>query len=161
MSQTEIARSVSKTIVPETVFRLIYRSKSLIAADKLDGELGSILRAARHKNAARGITGALLLYDAWFAQTLEGDEGEVRALYAHIEKDKRHTSVQLREENMAASRVFSRWAMALVGEHGSPDIPLTATATGTAEAGARHTTTEQERILDIMRDATRGYGRGS
>lgn len=143
------------------VFRLIYRSKSQVSADRLDEELGNILRVARHKNAERGITGALLLYDDWFAQTLEGEEGEVRALYAHIEKDKRHTSVQLREESLSTSRVFSRWAMALVGEHGSPDIPLTATATGTAEAGARHTTSEQERTLDIMRDATRGYGRGS
>ena len=161
MSQTDIARSVSKTILPDMVFRLIYRSKSQVSADRLDEELGNILRVARHKNAERGITGALLLYDDWFAQTLEGEEGEVRALYAHIEKDKRHTSVQLREESLSTSRVFSRWAMALVGEHGSPDIPLTATATGTAEAGARHTTSEQERILDIMRDATRGYGRGS
>jgi Sensors of blue-light using FAD len=161
VSQTEIARSVSKTAVPETVFRLIYRSKSLIAADKLDEELGSILRAARHRNAERGITGALLLYDDWFAQTLEGEEGEVRAIYEHIARDKRHTSLQLREEGVSASRVFSRWAMAMVGEHGSPDIPLTATASGTTEAGARHTTAEQDKILEIMRDATRGYGRGS
>ena len=161
MSQTDIARSVSKTAAPEMVFRLIYRSKSLIAAERLDEELGSILRAARHKNAERGITGALLLYDDWFAQTLEGGEGDVRAIYEHIAKDKRHTSVQLREEGQSASRVFSRWAMAMVGEHGSPDIPLMATASGTTEAGARHTTEEQERILDIMRDATRGYGRGS
>jgi Sensors of blue-light using FAD len=85
----------------------------------------------------------------------------VRALYAHIEKDKRHTSVQLREEGVTGARVFSRWAMAMVGEHGSPDIPLMATASGTTEAGARHTNAEQERILNIMRDATRGYGRGS
>jgi Sensors of blue-light using FAD len=161
VSQTDIAHSVSKTAVPVMVFRLIYRSKSLIPAERLDEELGSILRAARHKNAERGITGALLLYDDWFAQTLEGDEGAVRAIYQHIAKDKRHTSVQLREEGVTGARVFSRWAMAMVGEHGSPDIPLTATASGTTEAGARHTTTEQERILDIMRDATRGYGRGS
>lgn len=161
MSQTDIAQSVSQAIVPETVFRLIYRSKSLISAERLDQELGSILRAARHKNADRGITGALLLYDDWFAQTLEGEEGEVRALYAVIEKDKRHGSVQLREESITTSRVFSRWAMALVGEHGSPDIPLVATPSGTTEAGARQTTGEQERILGIMRDATRGYGRGS
>ena len=161
MNQTDFARSASKAIVPDVVFRLIYRSKSLIPAEKLEEELGSILRAARHKNAERGITGALLLYDDWFAQTLEGDEAEVRALYAIIEKDKRHASVQLREEGVSVTRVFSRWAMAMVGEHGSPDIPLTATTSGTAEAAARSTTPEQEQILGLMRDATRGYGRGS
>ncbi len=161
MNQTDIDRSNSKTTVSGVTFRLIYRSKCLIPASSLDTELGNILRVARHKNAEQRITGALLLYDDWFAQTLEGEEGAVRALYAHIKTDPRHASVQMCEEGLASSRVFSRWAMAMVGEHGDPDIPLTATTSGTTEAAPRATTPEQEKILGIMRDATRGYGRGS
>ncbi|MGB8817016.1 MAG: BLUF domain-containing protein [Rhizobiaceae bacterium] len=161
MNQTDIDRSAPKTTIAGVTFRLIYRSKCLIPAASLDAELGNILRVARHKNAAQGITGALLLYDDWFAQTLEGEEGAVRSLYAHIERDPRHSSVQIQEEGLANSRVFSRWAMAMVGEHGNPDIPLAATSGGTTEAAARVTTPAQEKILDIMRDATRGYGRGS
>ena len=59
------------------------------------------------------------------------------------------------------SRVFSRWAMAIVAEHGNPDNPLAATTSGVTEAAARGTSPDQEHILGIMRDATRGYGRGS
>jgi hypothetical protein len=152
--------NVTKT-APELVFRLIYRSKSKIPAEKLDTELGNILRTARAKNTSLGITGALLFYEDWFAQTLEGGEKAVRALYAHIEKDPRHSSVQLCEEGGSKPRAFSRWAMALVGEHGHPDIPLAATSSGTTEAATRSTTPEQDKILNIMRDTTRGYGRGS
>ena len=50
--------------------------------------------------------------------------------------------------------------MAKVGEHGEPDIPLIATKNGVAEAAARGSTPEQERVLNLMRDSTRGYGRG-
>lgn len=161
MVDTDVASAEVEVVKPELVFRLIYRSKSKIPASRLDFELGSILRGARAKNSALGITGALLFYEDWFAQALEGGEKAVRALYAHIEKDSRHSSLQLCGEDGSKPRAFSRWAMALVGEHGSPDIPLAATANGTTEAAARNTTPEQDKILGIMRDATRGYGRGS
>jgi Sensors of blue-light using FAD len=158
---TELASANVNKTAPELVFRLIYRSKSKIPAAQLDSELGNILRTARAKNTSLGITGALLFYEDWFAQTLEGGEDAVRALYALIEKDPRHFSVQLCDESSSKPRAFSRWAMALVGEHGHPDIPLAATSSGTTEAAPRNTTPEQEKILTIMRDTTRGYGRGS
>ena len=161
MTNAELASANVNKTAPELVFRLIYRSKSKIPAEKLDAELGNILRTARAKNTSLGITGALLFYEGWFAQTLEGGEKDVRALYGHIEKDKRHSSVHLCEESGSKPRAFSRWAMAMVGEHGHPDIPLAATVSGTTEAATRSTTPEQDKILTIMRDTTRGYGRGS
>lgn len=161
VTNTELASATVNKTAPELVFRLIYRSKSKIPAARLDAELGNILRNARAKNTSLGITGALLYYEGWFAQTLEGGEKAVRTLYAHIEKDPRHASVQLCEEGGSKPRAFSRWAMAMVGEHGHPDIPLTATAGGTTEAQIRSTTPEQDTILTIMRDTTRGYGLGS
>lgn len=161
MTNAELASATVNMKSAELVFRLIYRSKSKIAAEKLDAELGNILRTARAKNIGLGITGALLYYDGWFAQTLEGGEKAVRTLYAHIEKDPRHASVQLCEEAGSLPRAFSRWAMAMVGEHGHPDIPLAATASGTTEAQSRTTTPEQDEILTVMRDTTRGYGLGS
>lgn len=161
MDHVELAHSKSAAPASATVFRLMYRSRSKIPMAGLDAELGSILRGARTKNAALGITGALLLYDDWFAQTLEGDEAAVRGLFALISADKRHDSVELRQEGIVAGREFSRWAMAMVGEHGDPDIPLAATAGGTTHAQGHRTTAGQEKILAAMRDATRGYGRGS
>lgn len=163
MTNAELVNANVNKTAPESelVFRLIYRSKSKISAARLDFELGNILRTARAKNTSLGITGALLLYEDWFAQTLEGGEKAVRALYANIERDLRHSSVQLCEEGGSKPRAFSRWAMAMVGEHGHPDIFLAATTSGTTEAAVRSTTPEQDKILSVMRDTTRGYGRGS
>ncbi len=155
-----MASTAEKPKASATVFRLIYKSRSRVAASDRESELGKIFSVARRKNAAQGITGALLQYDDWFAQTLEGDEGAVRKLFAVIEKDERHDDVDVREEGVVNERVFARWSMAKVGEHGEPDIPLIATKNGVAEAAARGSTPEQERVLTLMRDSTRGYGRG-
>ncbi len=143
------------------VFRLIYRSRSRIAPARMDSELGEIFRGARANNHASGITGALLIYDDWFAQTLEGPEAAVLELFAKIKRDPRHDSVELREEGVVGDRVFSRWAMARVAEHGDPDISLIASTDGVVEVAQRRSTSDQERILNVMRDCTRGYGRGS
>jgi len=62
------------------VFRLIYSSHSRIAPDHTTTELGEIFTVARRKNKALGVTGALVITEDSFAQTLEGDETVVRDL---------------------------------------------------------------------------------
>ncbi|MGL4241770.1 MAG: BLUF domain-containing protein [Beijerinckiaceae bacterium] len=161
MNNAELLRAEAEAPEPDIVFRLIYRSQSRIPAADIDAALGHILRTARTRNAAAGISGALLYYDGWFAQTLEGAEAPVRRLFDRIAADARHASVELREEGRVGVRVFPRWSMALVGEHGEPDIPLLATTEGIAPGATRRTTEEQDAVLATMRDATRGYGRGS
>jgi hypothetical protein len=156
----EQAKLGDKLGTSHVVFRLIYKSQSTVPEEWRETELGNIFRVARNKNTANGITGALLLYDDWFAQTLEGEESVVRKLFDRIEQDPRHKAVEIREQGVVPARVFSRWAMAKVGEHGEPDIPLIATKHGVAEAAARGSTAEQQRVLDVMRSLTRGYGRG-
>lgn len=141
------------------VFRLIYRSRNRILPDRRKSTLGEIFSQARSNNKKQGITGALLISGDWFAQTLEGDEEAVRALYAIIERDTRHEHVSILEEQKAAPRLFSRWAMARVSADGGPDIPLIAHADGISPAASRGTTPEQESVLDIMREATRGDAR--
>jgi hypothetical protein len=121
---------------------------------------GDIFRVARSHNTGKGITGALLIYGDWFAQTLEGDESAVQDLFAKIERDSRHENVEILEALTVTDRVFARWAMARVSEHGDPDIPLIATKEGIVPAAPRGTTPEQERVLDMMRDVTRGFGKG-
>jgi hypothetical protein len=159
MSQGEQTFSGTESSAGST-FRLIYRSKSRIPEQTRKTELGEIFSVARSNNKSLGITGALLLYDDKFAQTLEGGEAAVRELYARIEADERHEAVEVIEAGLVDAPVFSRWAMAQVGEHHEADIPLIATTRGIAAAGGRSTTSEQERVLDRMRDATRGFGRG-
>ena len=149
--------------VQEPCFRLIYRSRSLLPGGVGGAAVGltKILKVARTNNAAMNITGALVLYDDWFAQVLEGPEANVRSLFARIENDPRHQSISLREADPTPARLFSRWAMALVAEHGQPDVPLVVASGGLSEAAPWRVTHEQERVLSQLRDMTRGYGRGS
>ena len=138
------------------VFRLIYRSRNRITPEHRKTELGDLFSVARSKNKGLDITGALLISGDWFAQTLEGDEDAVRALFATIERDRRHERISVIEDQTVPGRVFARWAMARVSADGEPDIPLIARTGGIVPAAGRGSTPEQESILDIMREATRG-----
>ena len=77
------------------VFRLIYRSRSRVGAAERKHQLGEIFSVARSSNKKLGVTGALLITDDEFVQTLEGAEPVVRELYAKISKDKRHEHLEL------------------------------------------------------------------
>ncbi|MGQ0574973.1 MAG: BLUF domain-containing protein [Pseudonocardia sp.] len=140
----------------ETVFRLMYRSHNRIPAGDRKVEHGEIFSTARGFNKRSGISGALLLHEDTFVQVLEGDESAVRDLYAHIEKDWRHDNVTLLETGVVPERVFSRWAMARVAADGEPDIALLSHADGIHRGHPRSTTTAQEDVLDVMREAARG-----
>ena len=146
----------------DTCYRLIYRSHSLLPdGGKDQAALADILKQARAGNADKGITGALMLYDDWFAQVLEGPQAAVEALYAKIKADTRHDGVRLNEAGVAPKRLFGKWAMAVVAEHHEPDQPLVATTGGLAQGAPWKVSLEQEAILTRLRDLTRGYGRGS
>lgn len=143
------------------VFRLIYRSHSRIPDAAEAEELGRILSGSRTRNAAAGVTGALMIYDHWFAQALEGPRDAVLALFERIKADARHDTVEIREEGDVPERAFARWAMAHVGEHGQPDIALTSGRQGVVEAAAWRLTEGQDRVVMTLRDLTRGYGIGA
>lgn len=144
--------------------RLIYRSHSLLPGAGLAAQedgLADILRVARAKNAALKITGALVLYDDWFAQVLEGPEAAVTALYDKIRLDPRHDRVTMDQTAGAATRLFGNWAMALVAEHHQTDMPLVATTGGLSQGAPWRVSADQEKVLTRLRDLTRGYGRGA
>lgn len=158
--------SDTKTATPmatsSVCFRLIYRSHSLLPGDASgQAQLADILKGARLKNAGLGITGALMLYDDWFAQVLEGPEAAVEALFTRIKQDPRHNSVRLDEAGPQPKRLFDKWAMAIVAEHHEPDMPMVATTGGLAQGAPWRVSLEQEAVLTRLRDMTRGYGRGS
>lgn len=92
------------------MFELIYRStanREMTSKDILE-----ILNTSKEFNSAHEITGCLLYYNHEFIQILEGEEAEVKALYARIKKDKRHTDVVLVGENTKNMRAFKNWSMA-------------------------------------------------
>lgn len=136
------------------VYRLIYRSRDLIAPEQRKTELGTLFTSARSNNKHKQICGALLLSDTHFVQTLEGDETAVRELFAHIERDPRHDGVSVIEAGTVDDRAFARWAMARVAPvEGEPDTYLIAHQDGISPAASRGTTPEQEAVLAVMRKA--------
>ena len=144
--------------VDGVVYRLVYRSRSLIPQDERRAELGRLFTAARSHNKKAQITGALLLLDDCFVQTLEGDEEEVQALLVRIQDDPRHDSLEVLETALVDGRVFGRWSMAKVaGERDEPDLPLIANLRGISPAAPRgDSTPDQEAVLQVMRQAVRG-----
>ena len=141
--------------------RLIYRSHSRIPEDGMKQELGKILRAARKNNAAQGVTGALMYYDTWFAQALEGPAEAVHGIFAKIKADDRHNAIEIKADGPVTERVFARWAMANVGEHGDPDTPMVPSAGGVSEGSQWKPTPAQEAVLGVLRDQSRGYGKSA
>jgi hypothetical protein len=139
------------------VFRLIYHSRSRISAPERKYQLGEIFSVARAKNKKTGVTGAMLITDDEFVQTLEGPEPVVRELYERIYRDKRHERIELLESGDVPERVFGRWAMAKVAADGEPDIPLLTNKDkgGISPAQPRPITEAQETVLDLMRQALR------
>ncbi len=137
------------------VFRLIYRSRSLVAPDRRRTALGEIFTTARRKNRRLGVTGALVTSGELFAQVLEGEEPVVRELYAAIERDARHDELVDLEERIVDGRTFGRWAMAKVGEDGGADIRLMSHAAKGVIVAApgtdRTVTPAQEAVLAVMR----------
>jgi hypothetical protein len=139
----------------EQVFCLTYHSHSLIEEEERTSELGAIFTSARRNNRARGITGALMISDDAFVQTLEGEEGAVRDLFDTIREDPRHEEVVLVRE-IEGPRQFARWAMAKVSADGGPDIRLLSNARRREIVGAPRDpsiTPAQEEVLAFMRQS--------
>ncbi len=75
---------------------------------------GTILRSAQAHNAANRITGVLCQGQGVYMQVLEGERGQIEALYGRILQDKRHQDIVLRQQEDIARRRYGRWAMAHV-----------------------------------------------
>lgn len=97
-----------------TVSSLLYVSKSLLPHGGRE-ELERILTAARSRNKALGVSGALIFTGANFAQVLEGPQAAIDELMVSIASDPRHTSLKLVRTDELEERRFGSWSMAYSG----------------------------------------------
>jgi Sensors of blue-light using FAD len=93
-------------------YQIIYSSKS--ATPMQMDDLEDLLEHARHSNAEKGITGALVYVDGVFLQILEGELEAIQDLMGKISKDFRHETVTVLMEGAVPSASFSDWEMAYV-----------------------------------------------
>ena len=101
-----------------TCFSLVYSSTPTVLLTPT--ALLDVLAAARHFNSQHRISGLLLHAHGQVMQLLEGSEIPIRALYARIERDPRHTAVTLVSTHAAAPREFPDWAMGFATADAGP-----------------------------------------
>ena len=77
-----------------------------------------LMTEARRLNTQRNITGLLLHREKSFYQVLEGTEAEVRRTFASIEKDERHTAVDILFDGEIEEREFADWQMGFLNLDG-------------------------------------------
>jgi len=88
--------------------------------DDAAAEMRQIMELSEKKNRDADITG-MLTYDAeskQVAQILEGSREAVLKLYAHIEKDPRHTDLKVDALEVVSNRIFNELQMEWAGPYG-------------------------------------------
>lgn len=93
--------------------RLLYTSDVALIGNEADirQQVADIVAQSAARNAAEGLTGALLQTRGMFIQALEGPMAAVEATFERICCDLRHRRVDLLEFVRADSRVFGEWSM--------------------------------------------------
>ena len=76
-----------------------------------DDALLELLQKARARNERCQITGMLLYKDGHFMQVLEGEEANVLTVFADIQNDNRHKSVDTLRSEYIRFRNFPDWTM--------------------------------------------------
>lgn len=91
--------------------RLLYASR---AVNPDPAAIEAILVQSRQHNPASGITGVLCYGNGIFLQAIEGGRSAVSELYGHIQRDARHTDVELLMFEEISERRFGGWTMGQV-----------------------------------------------
>ena len=84
---------------------------STIAADAPIRVVADIAVKSRSANQIRQITGLLVFDGMHFCQQIEGSEQEIAALMERIQRDPRHTNIELLHHGPLAERRFRRWSL--------------------------------------------------
>jgi len=95
--------------------QLLYVSRSALRLPAEAREVDAIVAWSRARNAALGVTGALVFTETHFAQYLEGPDASVALLMNSIRRDPRHADVATIYERPLRHHVFPTWALAYAG----------------------------------------------
>lgn len=100
------------------LIRIIYISRSTFQATRTDAviepNVGRILAQSRINNRRDGLVGVLYFGDGCFFQCLEGEQSAIDALYARLQKDKRHKDLKLLAREPIRALSYEEWAMKFV-----------------------------------------------
>lgn len=112
------------------VCSLIYVSRSRLSPPDDIGEMSDLVATSQGRNAALGVTGALIYTQRHFAQLLEGPADAVDELMASITRDARHEHVRVVDRTVEKGRRFPGWSLAYWGSATFVDHLITALLPG-------------------------------
>jgi hypothetical protein len=84
------------------------------ALEQLAPEIRQILTQSRSNNLRAGLVGMLYFDDGHFFQCIEGERGQVEALYRKLAKDSRHQDLKLLMSHRIPRLSFPDWGMKYV-----------------------------------------------
>lgn len=73
--------------------------------------LTDIYHSSQRNNQRTGVTGVLLFGRGCFCQYIEGEESQIKKLYATICEDDRHRAIKLVDTGYKSARLFGEWHM--------------------------------------------------
>lgn len=94
---------------------LVYISKPTFPAAHAGRVVSSIVGPAETRNAALGITGALIATEHHFAQVIEGRAEAIDTLLESIRRDPRHRAMTIVRRENGVARRFGAWSLAYQG----------------------------------------------
>lgn len=132
---------------------ILYVSQSTIPRSSVDGVLAEIVRAAKIKNKALGISGSLIFSGHRFAQSLQGEEEAVDKLMNTIAADSRHAHICMVIDRPINCRSYSGWGLNYVG----PSLYVDRHLKGVLKsAGETQSERAVDRLSELMLELARG-----
>ncbi len=95
--------------------RVVYRSRAVRSLEM--PELQTLVDGAQSRNRREAITGLMLYDDNRFFQWLEGPPAGVARIMHSIQRDPRHTELEILADQTASDRSFGDWSMKLAGRN--------------------------------------------
>jgi hypothetical protein len=130
--------------------RLVYYSRNRISGTSAEVAAGvdAILASAQRNNSQLCVTGALIFNGGIFAQVLEGSRRDIELTFERIQRDERHSDVEVLAFEEVQNRQFPSWSMAFVGRSREGENLFGHISEATGFEARRM---EGERIFEIMR----------
>lgn len=98
-----------------SLVRLVYVSRALFVPMEqsygIEPTVTKILFESRRRNIQRGLVGVLYYGNGYFLQCIEGEKPSVDQLYAKLQKDIRHTDLQILSYLSISQVSFYQWRM--------------------------------------------------
>ncbi len=103
------AKQLFGTSPSEQISTISYRSRAAQPFSEL--QLAQLLASARQYNHANGLTGLLIYDEGRFFQWIEGSPEKLDKVWDSIQRDPRHTDIQIMGNQRVPLRFFGDWDM--------------------------------------------------